>query len=59
MKNGTTHVQALLPEIHVGRGKSKREVARYYGYNDRKMVKGLLERERRKERKLEVGILDL
>ena len=40
-------------------GKSKREVARYYGYNDRKMVKGLLERERRKERKLEVGILDL
>lgn len=47
-----THVQALLPEI-----KAQREVAEYYGLKDKYVVKQLLIRERRKERKLEAGIL--
>ena len=54
-----THVQALLPEIRamLAAGRTQREVAEYYGFPDKKVVKGLLERERRKERKLEAGIL--
>ena len=38
-------------------GKTQREVAEYYGFQDKQVVKRLLERERRKERKLEAGIL--
>ena len=38
-------------------GKTQREVAEYYGFRDKQVVKGLLKRERRKERKLEAGIL--
>ena len=37
-------------------GKTQREVAEYYGFRDNQVVKRLLERERRKERKLEAGI---
>ena len=54
-----THVQALLPEIKamLAEGKTQREVAEYYGLKDKYVVKQLLIRERRKERKLEAGIL--
>lgn len=58
-KRNYTHVQALLPEIRamLAEGKTQREVAEYYGFQDKQVVKRLLERERRKERKLEAGIL--
>ena len=57
-KRNYTHVQMLLPEIKamLAEGKTQREVAEYYGFRDKKVVKRLLERERRKERKLEAGI---
>lgn len=58
-KRNYTQVQALLPEIKamVAEGKTQREVAEHYGFQDKQVVKRLLERERRKERKLEAGIL--
>ena len=58
-KRNYTHVQALLPEIKTmfAEGKTQREVAEYYGFQDKQVVKRLLERERRKERKLEAGII--
>ena len=58
-KRRYTHVQALLPEIRamLAEGKTQREVAEYYGFQDKQVVKRLLERERRKERKLEAGII--
>ena len=58
-KRNYTHVQTLLPEIKamLVEGKSQREVAEYYRFRDKQVVKRLLERERRKERKLEAGIL--
>ena len=58
-KRNYTHVQALLPEIKamLAEGKTQREVAEYYGFPDKQVVKKLLERERRKERKLAAGIL--
>lgn len=54
-----THVQTLLPEIRamLAEGKTQREVAEYYGFRNKQVVKRLLERERRKERKLEAGII--
>jgi len=57
-KRNYTHVQMLLPEIKamLAEGKTQREVAEYYGFRDKQVVKRLLERERRKERKLEAGI---
>ena len=58
-KRNYTHVQALLPAIKemVAEGKSQREVAEYYGFRDKQVVKKLLMRERAKQRKLEAGIL--
>ena len=58
-KRNYTHVQALLPEIKamIAEGRTQREVAEHYGFRDKQVVKRLLERERRKERKLEAGIL--
>ena len=44
-------IKAMLAE-----GKTQREVAEYYGFRDKQVIKRLLERERRKERKLEAGI---
>lgn len=38
-------------------GKTQREVAEHYGFKDKYVVKQLLTRERRKERKLEAGII--
>lgn len=58
-KRNYTHVQVLLPAIKamLAEGKSQREAAEYYGFYDKQVVKRLLEHERRKERKLETGIL--
>ena len=58
-KKNYTHVQELLPEIEamLGSGKTQREVAEHFGFQDKQVVKRLLERERRKERKLAAGIL--
>ena len=58
-KRNYTHVQALLPEIKamIAEGQTQREVAEHYGFQDKQEVKRLLERERRKERRLEAGIL--
>ena len=58
-KRNYTHVQILLPEIRAmqAEGKTQREIAEYYGFQDKQVVKELLKRERRKERRLEAGIL--
>ena len=58
-KRKYTHIQVLLPEIKamLAEGKTQREVAEYYGFRNKQVVKGLLKRERRKERELEAGIL--
>ena len=58
-KRNYTHIQALLPEIKamLAEGKTQREVAEHYGFKNKQVVKKLLERERRKERKLAAGIL--
>ena len=60
-KRNYTHVQVLLPEIKgmLAGGKTQREVAEHYGFKNKQVVKKLLERERRKERKLAAGILPL
>ena len=56
-KRNYTHVQTLLPEIKtmLAEGKTQREVAEHYGLKDKYVVKQLLIRERRKERKLDAG----
>lgn len=58
-KRNYTHVQELLPEIKamISAGKSQREVAEYFGFRDKYVVKRLLKRERNKQRKLDAGIL--
>lgn len=58
-KRNYTHIQELLPQIKamLAEGKTQREVAEYYGFKDKYVVKQLLTRERRKERKLEAGII--
>ena len=58
-KRKYTRVQVLLPEIKamLAEGKTQRDVAESYGFHDKQVVKGLLARERRKERKLAAGIL--
>ena len=58
-KRNYAHVQALLPEIKLmlAEGKSQREAAEYDSFRDKQVVKRLLEREWRKEHKLEAGSL--
>ena len=53
-----THVQVLLPEIRAmeATGKTKREIAEHFGLRDKYVVKQLLTRERRKEKKIIEGI---
>ena len=60
-KRNYTHIQALLPEIEemVSNGMTQREIAEHLGVKDRYVVKELLKRERRKERKLKAGIVPL
>lgn len=56
-KRDYTHVQHLLAEIKVQRenGKTHREIADYYGFKNKEVVKQLLTRERRKEKQLFSG----
>ena len=58
-KRNYTHIQELLPEIQamLAEGKTQLEVAEHYGFKDKSVVKQLLARERRKERKLEAGVI--
>ena len=58
-KRNYTHVQELLPEIEtmLAAGKTQREVAEYYGFKDKYVVKRLLKRQREKQRKLAAGIV--
>ena len=58
-KRNYTHIQELLPQIKamLAEGKTQREVAEHYGFKDKYVVKQLLTRERRKERKLEAGMI--
>ena len=58
-KQNYTQVQVLLPEIEaiLVEGKSQEEVPEYCKFIYKYVVKHLLVRERRKERKLEAGIL--
>ena len=50
-KREYTHVRALLPSIKamVEEGKTQREIAEYYGFKDKYVVKRLLLRERKKQ----------
>lgn len=58
-KRNYTHVQMLLPEIEamMAERKTQREVAEYFGFKDKYVVKRLLNRQREKRRKLEAGIV--
>lgn len=58
-KRKYTHVQTLLPEIKamVSAGKTQREIAAYFGFEDKYVIKRLLKRERCKQAKLAAGIL--
>ena len=53
-----TQVQELLPEIKamLTEGRSQREIAEHLGVRDKNVVKDLLKRERRKERKIKAGL---
>lgn len=50
-KRGYTHVKELVPVIQqmVAEGKTQREIAEYYGFRDKEVVKEALKHERRKE----------
>ena len=50
-KREYTHVQELLPSIKamLEEGKTQREIAEYYGFKDKHVVKRLLQRERKKQ----------
>ena len=58
-KRNYTHVKEVLPEIErmLREGKSQREVAEHFGSKDKYVVKELLKRERRKQRKQAAGII--
>ena len=58
-KRNYTHVQMLLLEIEamMAERKTQREVAEYFGFKDKYVVKRLLNRQREKRRKLEAGIV--
>jgi hypothetical protein len=58
-KRNYTHVQMLLPEIEamIAERKTQREVAEYFGFKDKYVVKRRLNRQREKRRKLEAGIV--
>ena len=51
-------MQELLPEVKtmLSEGRSQREIAEHLGLRDKNVVKDLLKRERRKERKIKAGL---
>lgn len=58
-KREYTQVQKLLPEIEamLSSGKTQREVSEHFGFKDKHVIKELLKRQRRKQRKLAAGIV--
>ena len=58
-KRNYSRVQVLLPEIQamVEQGKTQREIAEQFGLKDKYVVKELLKRNRRKEKRMEAGII--
>ena len=58
-KRRYTHTQVLLQEIRamVSKGMSQREIAEHFGFSSKEVVRELLKRERRKEAKVQAGIL--
>ena len=50
-KREYTHVQELLPSIKamLKEGTTQREIAEYYGFKDKHVVRRLLQRERKKQ----------
>lgn len=52
-------MQELLPEIQamVEEGKTQGEIAAFYGLKDKEVVRELLKRERRKQRRIGAGIM--
>ena len=58
-KRRYTHTQVLLPEIRamVSKGMSQREIAEHFGFSSKEVVRELLKPERRKEAKVQAGIL--
>jgi transposase len=52
-------VQGLLPVIKemVEAGKTQREIAEHFGLHDKSVVKGLLNRQRRKEARIAAGVV--
>ena len=60
LKNVSTHCcmleSAQANETMLGSGKTQREVAEYFGFRDKYVVKSLVKRERAKQRKREAGI---
>jgi len=57
-KRQYTHIQALDAEITQmwSEGKTQREIADYYGFKDKYVVKRYLKRQRKKQRCIEAGI---
>lgn len=57
-KTKYTHVKKFLPEIVTmkAEGKTHQEIANYFGFKDKYVVKELLKRERRKEKRIAAGI---
>lgn len=58
-KRNYTHMQELLPEIQamIAAGKTQREIAEHFGFQNKSVVKEALKRDRRKQRKLAAGII--
>ena len=57
-KRQYTHIQAMEAEIAQmhAEGKAQREIADYYGFKDKYVVKGYLRRQRKKQRCIEAGV---
>ena len=53
-KRNYTHIKELLPAIQtmVAEGKTQREIAEYFGFKDKEVVREALKRERRKKRQI-------
>ena len=58
-KRGYTHVQELLPGIRamIAEGKTYREIATFFGLKDRRVIEQLMNRERRKQKRIAAGIM--
>ena len=59
MPRGYTHAKMHLEEIKrmVNKGRTQREIAEHFGFKDKEVVRELLKRERRNQRKAESGIM--